>query len=361
MTNSIAALGQRCAEIAFEAHAEQRRSATLQTALAALILAPQQASRRGLVSIAAEAVLGTGITTRLRRLKNGGGHAPSVAVTPLDETRRRPLDVAAHVRLGEYYLAQAAWTAAYACYRTAHTLARRQDTPVAAIEAALRQPSLNSFFLAEGDPYGRLRFLAHEAYVELGRPPGLVLDIGGGDGFLARLLPESGYALVEPYVNGLDGLALPFETGSFELVVCSHTLEHVEAQQREQLLQELLRVSQRLILLLGPFAPSSGRAQSETAIVAATGAVWAKEHLQYGLPWLQDLCQWLEARQVNYRVTPHADARVMYWQFLATHFARLAGETEAIQTATDFFQNHADYCPADPTEPHDYLVRIIKP
>jgi hypothetical protein len=189
-------------------------------------------------------------------------------------------------------------------------------------------------------------------------PPLRVLDIGGGDGFLSVLLPDADYVLAEPQVNRLSGLKLPFDPGTFDVTVVCHVLEHIAAAERGRLVDQALGSATRGVLILGPFASGTDRPASEEGILEATGSPWAEEHLAHGLPSLEDLRACLDKRALRYEVAPHADARVMYWQFLALHFAALAGEDEAAAAATRFYQRRFDYRPADPTEPHDFLVRV---
>jgi len=143
------------------------------------------------------------------------------------------------------------------------------------------------------------------------------------------------------------------------VVVCSHMLEHIEPGRREGVVAQMLGAARCAVLILGPFAPAGARLQTDEAVLAATGTSWAREHVEYGLPSLEAMRGLLEKRRLRFDVLPHADARVMYWQFLATHFADLAGEAEALRGATAFFRQQFDYRPAEPQHPHDFLVRIL--
>ena len=94
-----------------------------------------------------------------------------------------------------------------------------------------------------------------------------VLDVGAGDGNILSLLSKNKfckeYTAVEisnsaieqikkKNINGLkeikqfDGYTLPFKDKEFDLVVCSHVIEHVEFPR--QLLREIKRVSKNQIL-----------------------------------------------------------------------------------------------------------------
>ena len=89
------------------------------------------------------------------------------------------------------------------------------------------------------------------------RPPAKVLNIGVGSGKLESLLMEAGYsvAALDPDANAISKLAsigidahtgvaehLPFEDGSFDAVIASEVLEHLEPDNCHQAISEILRV-----------------------------------------------------------------------------------------------------------------------
>jgi ubiquinone/menaquinone biosynthesis C-methylase UbiE len=102
--------------------------------------------------------------------------------------------------------------------------------------------------------------------------PDSILDCGCGEGFLTqifhRALPSarivgtdlSESALIsarercpEIRFQVADVHQLPFETGSFDVVVCSQVLEHVE--ETAPAMEELCRVSARFVLVTVPYEP----------------------------------------------------------------------------------------------------------
>lgn len=328
-------------------------------AAAALCLNPGHPSRRGLISVAARAALGRRPWPASNGLASGRRLAPETAEAG---------DPQRHLAFGHHYWRQKELTRAYACFRTAGALAalkgqRHHEVRPAALALPpdfqlLQTQQRLTAEQAIHDPYGRLRRLASLAQQLAGRADFWLLDVGGGDGFLSALLPQAHYVLCEPTINGLSALPLPLPAAAFDVVVASHVLEHIPAEQRQQFLDELLRVGRGHLLLLNPFGPPTGQTPAETAIFRATGAEWADEHLRYGLPDLDQLGALLDARHVAFRVTPFSDARVMYWQYLALHYAELAGEGQAAAEATDFFQQQFDYRPVAGAAPHDFLIEV---
>jgi SAM-dependent methyltransferase len=129
-----------------------------------------------------------------------------------------------------------------------------------------------------------------------------ILDLGGAPGPIETFLPD--YEVFVLDIQGehdggrfviADGGALPFPDGSFEAVVSLDTLEHVPTSIRQSFLREARRVSRRAVVLSAPFA-TPGVAAAERALLDFISArlspefptaVWLQEHVDWGLPVLE--------------------------------------------------------------------------
>lgn len=96
-----------------------------------------------------------------------------------------------------------------------------------------------------------------------------ILDVGGGQGVLKSFLDENKfiYELVETSQEKIDfalnnkissklfdGSKLPFKDNSFDIILCTHVLEHIPDEQiREELCSEILRVSKGYTVLVFPY------------------------------------------------------------------------------------------------------------
>jgi len=89
---------------------------------------------------------------------------------------------------------------------------------------------------------------------------GTLLDVGAGKGYWLKAAMIRGYSVTAcdlnnalrvecPFVNG-DVCNLPFQDNAFDVVTCTHTLEHVV--ELERAVSELKRVAKHMIIVVVP-------------------------------------------------------------------------------------------------------------
>lgn len=86
-----------------------------------------------------------------------------------------------------------------------------------------------------------------------------------------------------------DGTKLPFEDASFDFVIATDVLEHVNPAKRELFLREAHRVSRITAILSFPFqskevAEAEKRVNEYYKVLAGEDFIWLKEHIENGLP-----------------------------------------------------------------------------
>ena len=145
------------------------------------------------------------------------------------------------------------------------------------------------------DRHIRLQGSAREI-TQRGFPQGTtILDVGGGDGALAWYLKQAGadwqVVLVDPETTGGDGLNLPFEDNSFELVVSVDALEHIPADSREQFLKELCRVTRKGLFIHYPEARSMPAQRLAHSL--HPNDQFIREHVEFVLPSTKEVVQQL--------------------------------------------------------------------
>jgi hypothetical protein len=278
----------------------------------------------------------------------------------LDALVQTPLDPAAHERLGDAYREAGAHRPAQACYRGAHYLGGGGPALAVKLTVALLHlgrveaarellASLDGVTGPDADVVPQLRALAdrtasvpltaldHNRFLRLrtlaaeierlaGGGSASVVDVGGGDGALALFLPGCRYLLIEPETNRLSGLDLPLPGGSADVVCACHVLEHIAPEQRDAFLDRLVAVSRRHVLLLNPFAAAGvDHAARLQLAVDLTGAGWAREHLECGLPQLDTVTEYARRRGLRLDLRPHGAVGTSFTVTMMHHFANLAG------------------------------------
>lgn len=149
-----------------------------------------------------------------------------------------------------------------------------------------------------------------------------ILDIGGGHGILSRFLPDNRYFLVEPGVNGISGLKLPFPDNSFDVVVTCHVLEHVAADSRPAFIDELVRVSKKNILIFNPFKNELlDEMERLQLFYDLTRVAWAKEHIECGLPDIEEITDYLSSRGLSFVVKGYGDTYASVATVFMAYFA----------------------------------------
>lgn len=205
--------------------------------------------------------------------------------------------------------------------------------PVTRVELLARMPF---------DMYQRYDH-ARAATARLGTSPRRVLDVGGvmggGHGHFATLadfFPDDETCAIDVRVAdhpdhlAVQGPPLPFDDASFDLVLCQDVLEHVPADGRPMLLDELGRVSRRFIVLGAPFA-TSGVRDADAVLFAHVKARhgyehgFLDEHLRHGHPELAPTVAHFEARGASVVVLPNG--YLPYWTLMQAANLLLADPT----------------------------------
>lgn len=142
-----------------------------------------------------------------------------------------------------------------------------------------------------------------------------ILDVGGYGSKLAWFLPPQAKLTVldlrpapengkTAYVQA-NAKNIPFPDANFDLVISSDMLEHVSASDRGQVVREIFRVSGRHVILAAPFSSIITQKAEEyinEQFKKYTGRnhPFLQEHLENGLPELDEVEAYLAASQYSY-------------------------------------------------------------
>lgn len=161
-----------------------------------------------------------------------------------------------------------------------------------------------------------------------------VLEVGGGDKGINRYLP--GQSMVGVDIKFKDAAAaatgrfrpvigsalrLPFESGSFPVVVCSDVLEHIAAEDRETAIKELWRVAGRKVFLAFPVNETHGRWErlllKTYKLLKAPPPDWLEDHIAKGLPNEADIAGILKRNRMPFTLVPNENNFVHFLVMLA--------------------------------------------
>lgn len=338
----------------------------------------------------------------------------------IQQVTQRPLDPQTHYQLADSYGANKQWFAAIAEYRTALTLgsndaqvllslaraylaqgltdlasftchsllsspkeiAKQHASPfLQRISQAIRAGKLhrNNGFkqeaadilataqLTPGWPlsnldhnrYYRLKTLGDHLLSLFGDSGFSILDVGGGDGALAVFIPQADYVLAEPDTNGISGANIPFAEKSFDVVLACHVLEHIPPAERWQFLDQLCLKAKKFVLLLNPFFQPDAQVQERIELIyALTQAQWAKEHLDCGLPELEEVTDFAVQRNYPYRVWPNGSVTTSLAMVFLNYYARLAGRQRELEKIHSFYNTRFFNSMTDTHLPGAYLIEL---
>lgn len=161
----------------------------------------------------------------------------------------------------------------------------------------------------------------------LGPEPLSILDVGDPAGTIDVLFPADHTVSLDLYADDASterghqhvvgsGFDLPFADGTFDLVASHDVFEHVPADRRLDIVNELLRVSRGPVVLVAPFDDLRTRrceqivnAQFATRVGRSLSPL--DEHAACGLPDLDALTTWLAEQDVDHLV--HGDGWLYHW------------------------------------------------
>jgi hypothetical protein len=292
------------------------------------------------------------LRTRLRQRRHG-----TLRSELLKHVAAHPTDPEGHYRLAQFYFEHAKPLPAAAECRMSLTFGGGEPAAHLLATASMSGNSNGEgIFSLPSAVYQRNLGLASRIRKRFPDQPFQILDVGGGDGALSLFLPECDYALAEPSVNGL--LVSHFPEHSFDVVAACHVFEHIPADQKSTFLREMCAVARRTVLLLGPIDTGEHLTDPTGLIYRITGADWAREHLECGIPSLELITHVAAEQGIPCKVSPSGNRLSVYWAVFAEHFACCAGKTAELQEAQSFANKYWTTDTAHATEPNEYMIEL---
>lgn len=152
--------------------------------------------------------------------------------------------------------------------------------------------------------------------------PSRILEVGSGIRGIRLYLPDVPVVGVDIDFTGLRNAkdpgfypvkamveALPFGDSSFEIVVCSDTLEHVPREEREDVIRELWRVAGKKVFLAFPVEETYSRWEKRLEkfyrFFGKGLPDWMRDHIEKGLPRGNDISGFLSVNKIPFHVVPN--------------------------------------------------------
>jgi hypothetical protein len=207
------------------------------------------------------------------------------------------------------------------------------------------------------DLYERYAIAAYWVRRLVDRSVASVLDVGGYSeqlwpGFrslASTFLPECQPVVVDLHREaGLtnyvcaSGMKLPFRDKSFDFVLAQDSLEHIHVDAREKFLSELLRVSSAFVLLSFPFRSSLNEACDHLVyryiqVRKKVDLPALKEHIELGLPRLEDVSRQVNGAGVPFRLWTHGNSLIWLNMMIAKNHLWAQGVPELGQELDSIF------------------------
>jgi hypothetical protein len=286
-----------------------------------------------------------------------GSEAAGMRVKLLEHVAAHPADPEGHYRLAQFYVEHGRALAAAAECRT--SLKFGGGKPAADLFArayASGDYDGEGIFSLAPTVYQRNKGLASRIRARYPHEHPTILDVGGGDGILSLFLPQCDYALAEPSVNGL--LVSHFPERSFDVAAACHVFEHIPADQKKDFLRQLCSVARRTVLLLGPFETGEHQADATALIYKITGAKWAREHLDCGIPSPDLITGFAAEEGIPCTVSLSGNRMSVYWSVFAEHFARCAGKVAELREVQSFADKYWTTGTAHAAEPEEHMIEL---
>jgi ubiquinone/menaquinone biosynthesis C-methylase UbiE len=196
-----------------------------------------------------------------------------------------------------------------------------------------------------------------------------VLDVGGHPGFIADFLPQDDISILDTlssdfgelsrterlnYVQG-DGVRLPFEDDSFDLVVSIDTLEHIPSGQKLGFLEEQLRASRDYVLLAAPFENENVSLAEQIVNEFFIKKIGhpndsLEEHFENGLPRLLETLSFLDENRAQHLEIPNGYLYNWLIMMMALPAAQSLPDSEELVAMINRFYNQNLYV-SDNREP----------
>ena len=247
-----------------------------------------------------------------------------------------------HIAIAKSLLSKGNKTGVHAAIRSAITLGAQGIDPSILRQTILSQDELLSLNI---NTYSRNKPMADHVLELAGDDKCSLLDVGGGIGLLAHFLPDLDYLLCDPHYNALELDDVSSLGRRFDFVISVHALEHIPDPEKRLFLSKLIELSSKYIAMIVPVqVPDYDKRAGQELVYKITGASWALEHLNCGLPTIDDILTL--GRELGLTVEHHGNSNWLTGlaTFFLDYFARASGNPTIISALGDVTRFYNERC-----------------
>ena len=121
-----------------------------------------------------------------------------------------------------------------------------------------------------------------------------------------------------------SAINLPFRKNDYDVALCADTLEHIEPENREQSIYEMLRIAKKLAVIVVPVGKLSEKqdlfANARWQHVFGNNYQFLDEHIKYGLPKTEEILVFIDKslRKLNKKakVSSHSNLNLVIRKIL---------------------------------------------
>ena len=205
------------------------------------------------------------------------------------------------------------------------------------------------------DLFSRNKVIAYLATKLAGNESLRVLDVGGYMGRLELFLPENAAVTIldklprtedetATYIQA-DAKKIPFSDNSFDVVVSSDMLEHVDKSMRAPIIREMIRVSKNYVIIGVPcqndlLEKAEGAVMDQYKILTGSDHPFLAEHNELGLPQESKIEEILSNENMNYAIVK--EGNLMNW-YIQQLYAEVQYKEDLSEKKYEFFRFFNDH------------------
>jgi hypothetical protein len=210
--------------------------------------------------------------------------------------------------------------------------------------------------LVRGTIYQRNKKVAGLLHKSFGEQALRVVDVGGGTGLMAQMLPDAKYFLCEPDINNLLSDDLVGAGHKFDVALSVHVFEHVPSENRYAFFESLLALGERGVILCNGVENGDARERHQLLLEIYGPRQWIVEHLECGMPTLDLFRDLADRYGLDLEIHPNGNRIITMTMVAMKFFAKATKDPEMLKKHDKLLRYINRQCENQDSEqmPRDY-------